>query len=339
MFGAMLGQPFEVDWRAPPSCPAVSVVRQSIDDLLGPEVPSDRTLVNVRMEVRHEDTQWILDMELRTDTGLAHRTIVGERCEDVLAAGALVVAIAVDPSVAERNAERTADLERADMGVGESRASVPEPIASAETRTTAPANQASLRRSRPVAATPPNETASSSKKRQFLGWAARAAGGVGFGVLPEIGGNLQVAVTARFRWFRAELGATYWFVREASVAGPSVTSDLGGAFRLWTVDARGCGVPAVSRVEFPLCAALLVGAMHARGQGELAVTRTPMSSWVGLSAGPGVMVELHPRVSLGMHVDGIVVLAKPSFSIDGVGRVCCTQSGGGQALASFELRL
>jgi hypothetical protein len=132
-----------------------------------------------------------------------------------------------------------------------------------------------------------------------------------------------------------DLGAAYRFAAEEDFAEPA---DTGGRFRLWSVDARACGIPGLAegRVGIPLCAGLSAGAMHGEGTGAV-TPRSAEAAWVAARAGAGVEGRLGRFWTLWLQVDGLATLARPTFVIGDV-KVCCEGVFGLDAAAGAGFR-
>jgi hypothetical protein len=94
-------------WSAPPECPQEADARQLVADYLGearlpPPPPGARVLRAVATIVRRERV-WELRLETQLDGEPGERTLAAGTCADVAAAGALVLAFAIDPGAALRH--------------------------------------------------------------------------------------------------------------------------------------------------------------------------------------------------------------------------------------------
>ncbi|MBX3273289.1 MAG: hypothetical protein KF729_23705, partial [Sandaracinaceae bacterium] len=96
-----------LSWSAPPGCPDRATVAAQIEELLG------RALVaappaRVEAAMARDGGRLRLDLELvRGDEPASTRTLEGPTCEALAEAGALVIALAIDPdAVAARQRAR-----------------------------------------------------------------------------------------------------------------------------------------------------------------------------------------------------------------------------------------
>src|SRR5260221_4610626 len=109
-------------WSAPPGCPGGSAVRQRTESLLGggPVEPRLSRSLSARGKVTSSSGRF--ELRLSTlDNGLAgERSIQGASCEELASAGALIIALAIDPqAVAEHSAAATTAAAEASTTGGE----------------------------------------------------------------------------------------------------------------------------------------------------------------------------------------------------------------------------
>jgi hypothetical protein len=163
-------------------------------------------------------------------------------------------------------------------------------------------------------------------------------GGVGLALLPGTAAALGLAAVVSGRLWRVELGGLYWTPRRTtSVANP----DVEGRFQLAGADARACVVPGSGTIELPVCAGIMIAAMHGRGSGAgLVTTRSAASPLVAAMAGPVVLWRpraARGRVGVLARIEGVLALTRPSFRTAS-GQVHGVPRGGAQALAGLEVR-
>lgn len=94
-------------WSAPPECPGAVGARQLVSDYLGEvrlaESSPHARVLRARATIRHKGRSWELKLETELDGEPGERTLKAGTCADVAAAGALVLAFAIDPSAALRH--------------------------------------------------------------------------------------------------------------------------------------------------------------------------------------------------------------------------------------------
>jgi hypothetical protein len=139
------------------------------------------------------------------------------------------------------------------------------------------------------------------------------------------------------RGWRVELSAL-WLAPRTRV----VDADAGLSARVGLVAGalRGCAVPGLRRLEFPVCAGLEVGALRGRGEGEgLGIPRVDALGWVAAVVGPAVAWPVTRRLALVLQVDAVVPLLRPRFEVGGFGPVHETGAAAGRAALGVEVRL
>lgn len=269
--------PLELRWSAPPGCPDEAGVRSSVRALLGRELTSvDADAIAVDGEIVRRDRGWSLRLTITSASGSRTRELPGESCQDLSGVAALLIAIAIDPTMESIDA--------------------PPPAAEP---TPPPARE-------PVASPP--VVAPQPRRKPMIGGAFGVHGVLGYGALPRIDGALGPDAALRIGAARIELAGSFWW--------PSPTRARDASLRLWHVDVRGCWAPSVARrVELPLCGGLQLGAMIGRGDAIARPTRGRLP-WVAMDLGFGVMVLPVWRVGLRLDVRGVAPLVRPGFAID-----------------------
>lgn len=312
-------RPYEIEWIAGAGCPSQADLEFRIDTLLADQELGGNT-VSARLEVRETpESGWTLEMSMASGD---RRTLPGMTCEDLTDAAALLVAIAVSPSLA--------DAESATEGDAEESRSPP----------TVEAPEPPRPRPEPVRPRPEPTVAARFEPlvrpttRAQLAWGLRLGGGAGFGLLPEPAGMLHVAAGPIGNKWAVELGVIGLPRVEARFPDHD---EFGGVFGLWAAEATGCGVPGIKTVEFPLCLGTAGGLVHGRGIGDL-VSRSAVSGWVALVGGPSVRFPIWGRLFGYVAADGAVVLLRPQLEIEDVGVLCCERVLGASVSAGVQVR-
>lgn len=300
-----------IEWDAPDSCPASDDVRREASQFLGqPADPGQKksasatseTQIQVRARVEEHGTgRWLLTLEIETLSGAIVRRVEAESCAMLASAAALVLAVVLDP------------------------ASVLEQVTEPTREPTPPT---------PPAVTPQPESRPAAPRREpALGGHARVAFETGFGFLPSVDLGARASLGLRADRWRVELSGTYLPPRD--VYAPDTTA--GARLQLWTLGARGCYAPHVSRFEFPLCIGGELGSMRGDGLG----ISTPETSRARVSAavlGVAVVLVVHRLAGLYAGVDGWIALDRPSFEIEDLGVVHEVTAGGVRGSLGIELR-
>lgn len=324
--------PVDLRWDAPAGCPDQAALERQVAALLaGHPAPADGG-PRLAFRVERRGDQWLLHGEITGPRG-GQRELGATSCAELVEAAALITAIAVDPSFADPTVVPAPPPTPASPAItgAEPPATLPgaPPIATREPPAIVPrAPPATTVRDPPARPS----TRPGSRPGALLG----VAGGLGLGALPAPAGLLRISLGLRGRAWSVALQPELWLPRDGLVAG---APEVGGRFWLAAVGVRGCGILRAGRLEFPLCAAISVGAMSGRGIGELTAPRRQISPWVAASAGPGLRVPLTRRLGFTVAADLLVVLARPRFEVPGRGRACCDDPVGGQFTAGLDLRL
>ncbi len=288
-----------VRWHAPESCPSEADVVASAEQLLGTPLRADATTLRIDARVeRVGDGNWRLDLRESSASGERTRTLHASSCDALANATAVLVSV----------------------GAG------------AREQTTVPT---SARQTAPPAPAP-HDAATPARSRAPARWwgSTRVTTGAAVQPLPSVAPGLAAALGARTRFVRIELAFAWWFARRTMLDDGS---GRGGALRLWWMGPRACGVPAVGRVELPVCGAVQLGAMRGIGLGvdRPEAARVP---WVALAAGPGLEVRIVPVLAFVLDVDLVVPLVRGTFALDGLGAVHRTGPVAMTAMAGLGVR-
>lgn len=309
----------EFRWDAPAGCPGEAEVLAELERLLGgPLAERGGPRLTAIARVRQEPGQGY-DLRLWTvrDEGTLQRSLSNAECEAVAKAAALIAAMAIDPSVLERMADGT---EAAEVAAEAKTVTEPEPPPEIEEKEEEKKEVASGERVEP--------------RRRALRGAVRVGAGISGGDLPGVGALVRLTAALVWPKARLELEASYGPVRKARYDD---RQDRGVDLQLATATLRGCPVWRTRRVEFPLCGGVEVGAMYGRGVGY-ALTSEGRLLFASLQLTPMVLFAPHPRVALGVALEGAVHVARPRFVVEGVGEVYRAAPASGRALGVVELR-
>ena len=324
------GGPYILEWDAPADCPTAADVREAIDRTL-PDTVADASIIVARARVAAAASQWRLELELDDRGRAGTRVLEASSCLELANAAALIVAIAVDPDVllhgsAPEVRELESEAEAIDSLVPAPDARQPSPRESvAETAREGPDETDAVASE----SSPPAEGSSKSR----LSFGARALAGASVGILPNATASLELAFALSGTGWRAEIGAAYWTPTTAD----SRIADVGGRFQLGAAVLRGCGVPSVRRLGFPLCLALDLGGVHGRGVGELDARRA-VAPWVALRPGAALRWAVLPRLALWVGGDVVVPLTQVRFHTDRTPELFRLGAVGGTAVVGIEVR-
>src|SRR5688572_20440483 len=84
-----------IEWTAPAECPPAAIVEQRVASRVQPGSAQGAT---ARLGVSAMDPRFVLTLDLAIPGGAPmHRVIDAERCDELVDAAALVIAVAIDP--------------------------------------------------------------------------------------------------------------------------------------------------------------------------------------------------------------------------------------------------
>jgi hypothetical protein len=287
--------PIELEWSAPPACPKATDVERELVALLGDRDPG-APWVRVVAKVTAVPDGFALELVTETSSGKTTHTLASPDCAALAHAVALVAAVAADPMAVDRKLERDAARD----------------TDAVETPPPKPPKA-------PVA--PPVEKRPRLRLARF---ALRADALLDYNVVPKIGFGPVITLGIFGPHWRTEVGAIYvdprtLWIDDLRTAG----ADIG----MWGLRVRGCGVPTVATVEFPLCGALEGGQVSGRPLGPAAPPQTETHAWGAFSLGGSVTWSPRPFIALVIGLDLVAPFRRPRFLVpDGrelhqVGRV------------------
>jgi hypothetical protein len=257
-----------------------------------------------------EDGTWQVEVELQTDEGTATRTLTAASCAEALTATAVVLAIAVDASWGSSSSEPPpAVAVPSPPPPGPEPESLPAPTSALE-----PEPEPEPVGPRPQLAAPersPPRARPSQAARRPLQLSLQARGGLDYGALPSPAGHVAASVGLLGPRWVVQAGASHRIGTEAAASAPL---PVGGAFRLTAGQVLAGPRLRWGAVELPMGAGLEVGALWARGTGQVEpiTVRRPWAAAMASAA-----IGWAPLEAFAMHVgvDGVLSLLRPSFTI------------------------
>lgn len=269
----------DLDWdtSAPSACNA-EAFRAQLDGLLAGSAAEQTEPLEVRVRLdAQRDGAWRLSVWTHGEADSV-REFESATCESVVEAAALVVAMELDPMLMDLE-----PLEEPIEPVDEEPAPAPDE---------------------------PEIAAASDEARPLAVHLGLSAGAFALG-LPNVAGGFGARLSiGRKRW-RVEAGGRYRLPTEYRA------SDGGGAFQYATARVSACAVVVHRpKVVVPLCPAVEVGQVYARGVGldRSVSSRRP---WVAARIAPGVEFPISAWFSIGLRPDVGVVLARERYTVDG----------------------
>jgi hypothetical protein len=309
--------PIAIQWQAPSDCPDVNSVKLYAERLLGQPLETPRSRrVSAQAEVHRTDAgNWELKLTLAVGDRIDQDTLVAKQCHALADATALKVALASDPVAVVDSIQPAPEASGA-------------PPSEAHARIAPPSSTATVvDGDRSSAARPPK----TSKVRVAL----RAAGGVGFGPLPDVGPGAGLFGSMQFQSMRAELGGQVFWGNEARYAD---LPNVGASLQLVSGIARGCVTPGAGSITFPVCLGVELGFMRGEGFG-VATTHASGSAWGALVIGPAVRIPIGPLVAVWLEADGVMAFLRPGVHVRNLETLYVAPSGGSRGWAGLEMNL
>jgi hypothetical protein len=159
-------------------------------------------------------------------------------------------------------------------------------------------------------------------------------GSASIGALPEIGGGLGVRVSVLAGRFRADVSASYWPDRTATLPGRPTT---GGRLHLVAEDASACWAILRAPLEISPCLGLELGSMGATGFG-VRRNGSGAAPWIAPVAEAAVALPVGQRFAARLDLGVLVPAERPPFVLAAAGTVYVTGAVVGRANLGLEVR-
>jgi hypothetical protein len=262
----------DVTWEAPAACPDRARMVAAIEAELGR--PLDAAAVDVAGRVEPAGSGWRVTLRL----GSGERVVEARTCADLVATGALIVALAID--------------------AGEAAAPPPPPPAVISPPLIAPATDGETPPPRALGLPPTVTTAAPPPPPPSLDLRMRAAFGGASGGLPTAGGGFGGGIElARGPW-SIDASAARWLSQRADNE-----ESRGAELTLTTVGLRGCRALVETRGwRVAACAGAELDALRARPYGFL--DPAPAQTLVGGGVSVGAAVVRRIAGPLWVRLDG-----------------------------------
>jgi hypothetical protein len=281
--------PFSLEWNAPAGCPDGPAVSASVRELLRARPTAEpRSPLHARASVVHDAGAWTLRVSTAEDDAARERVVSGADCGELADAAAVIVALAVDPSLHDRPAP---------------------PVSLPASRPPGPAALAADAPAPPPASPPTTPDARVAVSGAVLGAldaAALPAPAPGLGV--EVGvafGRLGLA--AQGAWFPSQRANV-----EGSTGGGEVSLLLAGAL----VRYRLIRAP----LELDLSLAFEAGSMHAEAV-DVALPSDGRALWLAPGAGLRAGWPITPNLAAQLGATVLVPVSRERFVVTGLGDV------------------
>lgn len=308
----------QLEWDAPARCPAHAQVLEAIQMRWRADPGFDPKLrIHARVRVEIVEAGLEAQLHVTAPSGAAERTLSAERCETIVEASALIVAMTagamLEPSPASE--------------------SVPPPPEEPAKPTTTP-ERPTPSVEPPASPTEPAAAPHEDPSRPRSGGQLRASGGIGLGGIATVAGSVGGGAGLTLGRWQLDVVGRYWFVQRLPV--PDQT-DLGANVRRWTLGPRLGPVFRWRRFEFPLQVGLDAGLAHARGYG-ITTPRSSARPWVSVGLFPAALWRATPHVALGVGAELSAVLLRPLFTMADVGSLPSASGAHGGLAARIQVR-
>ena len=318
---AARAQPLErgalrLEWSAPGGCPNGVEIAQRIEALLGAPIiqMTPEPIVARGKVVEIGPLRYELELETRQREQRFVRSMQAPSCAELSDAGALVLALAIDPALAERRARAA----QAPPGTDALPSDLPPPAepAPAKPAQPAPARPPPRRAVTTLdSADPPDEVVPVAPLAAR--WSARLGVVIDAGTVATSAYGFGVSIGAPFGSFRAELGFV-WLPPTATVI--ATDPERGGSIDLAAADLVGCYVPLRGGFEIATCGVVELGRLHGAGFGTT-VESEGSALWFAL--GPSALFRLRAAESLFVSASAALLFAPElnEFTLENVGTV------------------
>ena len=290
--------PLVLTWDAPRGCPEAPFVLSRIEQLLrGPKAAPTVVLARAKIAGAGEGAHR-LTLTLRTADVEETRTIDAASCSALAEASAVVIALAIDPS-----------MEGA-LGTEPPPPVAPPPPVEPPSFEPAPveATPVPLPKVAPTKAESPSPTTSAGRaptSRVALG----VGGSVVSGALPSVGAGLVGSAALRLNRFRVGVVGTLW-----SRQSPTFDGAAGASFDMAAVGASGAYMLPVGRFAIGPSANLEATFMGVQGFG-IRAPRASLSVWPTAVLGGRLEAGIAPSVGLFACGDLVIPIGAPTITL------------------------
>jgi hypothetical protein len=271
---AQAGAPLTLVWAAPDACPQEAEFRAQIERFLRQSLSERReqsvAIAGTVRELQSGDFQLLL--RVQTARGNQGRDLSHRDCHELVEAGALVSALAIDPSVAVESAPDALTLPEP--------APAPAPAPATSEPVALPSLPAPAAPLSPPRRPPPATSGGAKSLTARLHPSLLALGFAGNAALPDVGVGFGARAAAGPGRLRLVLRGSYWLERFLPV---DQSSGSGVALSAWAVGLRACGEPVTGSISFWACVGVDGGQVKAKGK-ELEDGRTARDRWNAVTA-------------------------------------------------------
>jgi len=300
---------FRLRWvAAEGACPLEREVGAEALRLLDASPRSTAAPLEVNAQVSATPGGYQLAMTLGVGAQARTRFLTAPTCQELAHAGALIVALAIDPTL-------NLGSEASSGGPQPSVTARPEPCTVVASP---PVIAPPVSTARMVAPVCPRcrscepQAPITTKEESSRGFGVLVGTGLALGALPQVlpRASLGAAYFSNRHWLELTLSAAF------ATLGPR--SDRSGAeFQLWSMSPRYCLRGVAGPTRLGACASVEVGLLRAEGIGS-AVTHADVSPWVAPGLGMQLALPLRRGAELSLTIELGLVTSRPRFHLNGV---------------------
>lgn len=298
----------QLDWQAPAGCPGREAVLERTKALTSRtaapgEAIRARGLVTARPDATGKTTVWHLTLETTQRSRSWQRSVEATSCEELMEAGALILALAIDPSLDSESgaAPATSEPPIQELVQPPRSASPPPPAKGAESRRVPPSTG----------------SASAPRNQPKVEYSIEASAIGDFGSLPRPALGVEGAIGVAASALRLEaVGTLLPEVRREIAQEPS----RGGNFGLWALGARGSYGVRLRSVTVEGRLGFESGKMRGTGFGGSAWNTERTSLWAAARAGVAAYLDWG-QFRLSGAVEAGFPIVRPEFVFEGLDQV------------------
>jgi hypothetical protein len=288
--------PLELDWSGPDGCPTTSDVRSELERIAHAREGAQLSAVTVRGRIEHTRAAYVLKLETVADGLLGTKRLEAARCQDLLAAATLVIALTFGE-----------DIELVAQGTGDP----PREAAETPPKSSDPSDAPSPTQPAPAASV--SALAPAPRGRRF-GWelGAGARGLRGLERSPSLGPYVEFR--AGPRRISGSVSFAAFLPRESRFEGVDLRSSA-------VVLSVGTCLALVERWTRVGVCGLVEGGRVTMSAAPVLDSREAHAPWYAASPSLELSWMLGAALALRVAAGAAVSLGRPRFVIDGLGTV------------------
>jgi hypothetical protein len=301
-----------LEWRAPGGCPNAVEVLDRVETLLGARVadlaPEPISATGTVTELEPQRFELVLETEQRAQRFA--RSMQAPTCAELSDAGALVLALAIDPNLVERQAQAArAQSETSALPTEAPTPSAPKP---------APEKPRAPVRTLDSPAEPDAPAPREPKRGDTLPeWSARIGVVADFGTVADVAFGPRATGEAGWDAFRLDVGFV-WLPPARSITAEN--PQRGGDIDLVAGELSACFLPLRGKLEVGGCADAEIGRLHGAGFGT--VTEDEGTAlWLGFGASGLGRLAATDSIALVANVGFLAPTQEIEFTLENVGLV------------------